>query len=524
MGKLAVVFIINTFFSFSGLAITPIVLTDSTQENCVSRKLVEYMEDTSGMLSIESVQHSPFFKTSTVPDLVNTNTHSVYWLRFLVSNQSTKPFLVEMFDFDIDEVALFVLDASGKYTQRSAGFSSPFHDRKIAHKNLIFHLNTTPNEAHWVYMRFKSSRYNVLEPMIRSYDRTLYYGFTEYLMFGVFYGLLLLMIFYNLLYFILLRTIHYLYYVLFATGILLYLVAQNGIGFQYLWPNYPILNPYMGGIGLYIGTSAMLFFAISFLELKQKNPVLMRVILVAFLVRSVFFLFQVTSPNTNHWELLDLTLLQIALVVGILVFKSGHKPARWYIVAYLLLDIAFVITWLEHNMWIESNICTVYALNVGIVLQFAFLSIGIGESVQEAYRQKNEAQANLIIEYKKNDELKQKINQELEQKVKERTKILELQNEEIQKQKEEIRTINENLEGLVQKRTSQLQDRNNRIREYAFSNAHLVRGPMARILGLTYLAKSAPDSLEKVIPLIDDNAKDLDNVIKGMTRILEETD
>ena len=84
--------------------------------------------------------------------------------------------------------------------------------------------------------------------------------------------------------------------------------------------------------------------------------------------------------------------------------------------------------------------------------------------------------------------------------------------------------MNDNLEELVKRRTNQLVARNKKIEDYSFSNSHLVRGPLARILGLAYIARIENNVDMDHIKLIEENAKDLDDVIKEMTRILEDAE
>ncbi len=101
-------------------------------------------------------------------------------------------------------------------------------------------------------------------------------------------------------------------------------------------------------------------------------------------------------------------------------------------------------------------------------------------------------------------------------------KELKDRNDEIEAQKSEIDSINDHLEELVHYRTQQLESRNNRIREYAFSNSHLVRGPLARILGLTNILEKEPELHKNVLPMIQESAIELDGVIKEITVILAE--
>ena len=518
---------IFTFFIASipvlSKATHPLILTDDLNEICLSRQMVSYFEDTSGIMTFAEIlklDKKKKFKESQAADLINKNTSSAYWLNFYLKNETDKPFRLELFDYDLDEISLFIPDSNGIYKEKKAGYSVPFFKREINHKNISFRVVIPQGTTASIYMRFKSDRHNVLEPILRSYDKLADYGFTEYLLFGLFYGLMLLMIFYNFLYFILLRKSHFIYYVIFGSGILLYITAENGTGFQFLWPDYPELNPFAGATGLFIGTTAMLFFANSFLQLNKKGSLIKKFFLASIFLRTLIFSVQLYYPDYFEWELFDIFFIQLILMAGI--WSYPYKPAKWFIIAYCLLDISFLISGLEQIGWLQSSTFTVYSFNMGIVFNFMFLSIAIGESIQDTYRLKNEADTKLILEYKKNDELKEKVNRELEQLVKERTIVLEEQNVEIQKQKEEIRKMYENLEVLVQKRTFQLEERNSKIKEYSFSNSHLVRGPLARILGLINIMKIENNISLDLFQMIEMNAKELDEVVREMNRILDE--
>jgi glucan phosphoethanolaminetransferase (alkaline phosphatase superfamily) len=71
----------------------------------------------------------------------------------------------------------------------------------------------------------------------------------------------------------------------------------------------------------------------------------------------------------------------------------------------------------------------------------------------------------------------------------EKSNEIETQNEELVQSQESLNQLNLNLENLVQERTQKIQQQNYQLIKYAYSNAHHVRGPVARILGLIQLSK-----------------------------------
>lgn len=96
------------------------------------------------------------------------------------------------------------------------------------------------------------------------------------------------------------------------------------------------------------------------------------------------------------------------------------------------------------------------------------------------------------------------------------------QNEEITQQREELQSINNTLDLLVQNRTKHIESQNQQLLEYAFFNAHKVRGPLARILGLSQLIESSEneEDFDYMIQKIKENAHEMDAVITEINVML----
>jgi len=100
------------------------------------------------------------------------------------------------------------------------------------------------------------------------------------------------------------------------------------------------------------------------------------------------------------------------------------------------------------------------------------------------------------------------------------------QNEEITAQSEEIMAMNDQLELRVRERTTSLEESNKRLVQYAYNNAHMIRGPLARLLGLTYISKISDsnngDETKELIDKIEESGNELDSVIRELGRKLTE--
>ena len=96
--------------------------------------------------------------------------------------------------------------------------------------------------------------------------------------------------------------------------------------------------------------------------------------------------------------------------------------------------------------------------------------------------------------------------------------------EELAAQNEELLTMNDHLEERVKQRTLELEQSNNRILNIGFLTSHKIRGPLASILGITQLFQlhQHTNEISEVLPKLHDRALEMDEVIKDMTKELED--
>lgn len=97
----------------------------------------------------------------------------------------------------------------------------------------------------------------------------------------------------------------------------------------------------------------------------------------------------------------------------------------------------------------------------------------------------------------------------------EKSNEIETQNEELVLSQENLSQLNSHLESLVADRTKEVQRQNQQLISYAYANAHHLRGPVARVLGLVQLSK-LDDHLDytDLFQKIEDQTREIDEVVK----------
>ncbi|WKK77818.2 hypothetical protein QYS49_12435 [Marivirga salinae] len=113
----------------------------------------------------------------------------------------------------------------------------------------------------------------------------------------------------------------------------------------------------------------------------------------------------------------------------------------------------------------------------------------------------------------------QKYSISLEEIVSERTEELRSTIEELNHANEELTFMNDGLDLIVKNRTTELEERNYQLTEYAFINSHLLRAPLARVLGLTDLIRmeSTDPRTKELMDKLFNSCGELDEIIKLMS-------
>jgi len=116
-------------------------------------------------------------------------------------------------------------------------------------------------------------------------------------------------------------------------------------------------------------------------------------------------------------------------------------------------------------------------------------------------------------------------NKKIMKTLKDQSDEIEAQNEELVQGQERLNEMNAHLEELVLEKTKNIQLQNRVLTQYAYSNAHHVRGPVARLLGLIELTKiDKNDNFPLLLKKIEEESLELDRVIKEVSANFNDID
>ncbi len=358
-----------------------------------------------------------------------------YWLEFSVRNTSSTTWYLEVSDPHIDSVALYTSDS----LVGESGFYKLFSERSYAHKNHLFHLPLAKGETRTFYLRLNPHYGIRFHFSIKSDHYNLAYALNEYGVLGMYYGIILIMAIYNLFIYLSIREKVHLFFVFYALSCGLRSFAEDGLGFQFLWPSYPLFNYY---VDLFSPPLLLISFALyseSFLNIRNRLPVLHRLILYScffyFLLFTIHFTGLLPDKSKSIFILLPFALIYISAV---LIYLKGYTPARFYVVGYSFILISLTIYIFRIYGLLPEGPLIAYCFNIGFILEVVILSFALGDKIRVEKEAKEVSQHKMFVQLQENQRLKDSLNQELEIKIRERTSELQESNEELQKAQEKI--------------------------------------------------------------------------------------
>jgi two-component system, sensor histidine kinase LadS len=437
----------------ASLAEKIVELTDTKGDYVLSGTYLEVIEDPGKKYTIQDISDSAFkgFQENATEDRFNKNSNSAYWLRFKVRNNTTsgRRFLLESYSPHSNSIQVYFPLDNQRFGRQEGGEDFKFNQRMYVTKNLIFDLPLSDTkEITTFYVRIDSRNYSAFDFRIKTVNYFLYYITNEYYFLGLYYGILIIMAVYNLLVYFTVKENVYLYYVFYVLSSAVLTMTDDGLGFQYLWPDFPTLSRPIGyTIAPIVLMITFILYASSFLDLKNRFTKLWKVMyLVTGLYLTYFFLsvFIVGSALPILYTIPFLT----AYIIACISYAKGYKASRFFILGYTFILISIVIIQLRAEHILQGNFFTVYSLNIGLVFEVVIFSFALSDRIRIIKKEKEIAQQTIIETLKIHKDLQEKVNRELEEKVTARTRELSAKNNELEEVNLKLNELNNTINGI----------------------------------------------------------------------------
>ncbi|MEW6531918.1 MAG: PAS domain S-box protein [Thermodesulfobacteriota bacterium] len=344
---------------------------------------LELYEDKTGGETIDSVQTKTFLPTDQAA-LSLGYTRSAYWIKLVVENVTQQPETLrfQISNHYLDFIDIFVKsDRKSLVEHRRAGARVPFDERFSQDIDPTLDLHFAPYERKTIFVRIQSQG-PLRIPLTLSTPEAYEHDNLNYLFFsGIFYGVMIVLIVYNIFSWSILKQDAYLYYILQLVFALTYHLGYDG-----LVPHVSIFSQPERMLHVFTATIALvvvfyILFIGSFLDARPRHPVLYRIMDVLWIGSvAIFVLFVINAYLGNQViQVCGIIVTSVLVVITGVMWYEREAYARFVFLGNLAAPVFAAL----HSSLLVGilpyNPLLLQSLKVGFLVQGAFFTLALAD-------------------------------------------------------------------------------------------------------------------------------------------------
>lgn len=407
-------------------------ITDQQPSSFISASM-EQLVDSTNRLTVEQVRQNTGFVQLNGRIPVFAGTIKNAWFRFTVQNQSLSPTLLLNIAYpNLSRVTLYIQDSSHTRLLGEQGNEVRSSATVGGSPNLVYDLKLAPGSRQSYLMHVYSEHPIILPAEVHTYEALHDSINLQSIVTGLYLGVLAVMFLYNLFLFYGTRDSSYLFYIVYIFCLALAQVTAAGYGYRYIWPEQAWINRYAVVFTSTFSSLSGLLFSMHFLRTAFYTPRLHRwlwvlaSVYIAGLLCSLISWLDISYAILNYNGLVSVITV---LATSVVIARKGFRAAYFYLFAWLLLLVSFMVLIFRNLSLVPYNNFTTYTFYLGSALEVALLSIALADKINALRKEKEQSQAEALKVSLENEKLVRDQNLILEKKVAERTEELQSSNE-----------------------------------------------------------------------------------------------
>ena len=321
-----------------------------------------------------------------------------HWIAFELYNDS--PELVRRFlsieTAWLDKIDIYLFHDDQIVSHRSMGDQYPFHFRPVNSRLFSIEQHVLPGKT-LVLLRIESPDPLLLPIYLRDYDSHQRYSELDAYSYGLLYGVMLALLFYNLMLYSGIKHRQYLYYAIYLFMFVLMNLSYTGHSFRWLWPDAVQLQQWANPLLMILYSVSGLIFAIAFLDIRKAAPKISTWIsrfCIAIMAGLMIFYW---LPNGQQLALYlsfstILTFTLLMLLLGVVALYAGNRAAYYFLVASVVATVGGTITALTVWGIIPYHLLGYRAVDIGTVIESILLALALADQFRRNQRQRLKAE------------------------------------------------------------------------------------------------------------------------------------
>lgn len=314
-----------------------------------------------------------------------------FWLQCTMKNDAntTSSKIFELGFTAMDYVDFYEFDQNKTLKNHfKSGDLRDISERKIRNKNHIFPLNFESNEIKTIYLQVQNSGAVTID--CKLYDRFYYFnevhsGKNAFIV--SFLALIIFLMLYNLILFISLKDISFIYYFLAMASMLIYQSTLFGVAYEYfsfvgLW-NLTLAVNISGGLF----TAFSVLFVSSYFELHKYSPKLHKInqrVVIGFyiLVLSLLILNIAYLQIASLLPLFGMLMIIWIFTLAIIGHKKSQINARYIFIGWGISGVLMSIYVLQIAGVVHIKIIDDLSIRIGTLAEMVFFSFALGDKLR----------------------------------------------------------------------------------------------------------------------------------------------
>lgn len=363
---------------------------------------IAVFEDPAGRHTIDQIRalSKGSFKRLPGGRLAGGLSKSTWWLRLRLPSQFAVPQVLDVASAVLDHADLFLVRDGRLIRREDSGESVAYNRRPYPERRIAFRLAVT-DAGSMVYIRLRADGFVTAEPRLQSEAAFLQSRADQAIVDGFFFGALGFVVIFNFFLYFGFRDRVFLAYAALMTALMGFTAKLHGYLDQFVWPgSADLANPATATLAL-LAVIAPTYFVRNFLQLPSRQPLLNYAYLGLMLAAAAVI---VAQPLLAFGQviltaaLLGLVGVGLWLTSMIRAMFQGYTPAIYLFAGQLFIAPATIALMLRANGTLPSNLLTLNVLELSLIGEAIFISLGLSSRVALLRREKRAVEATLESE------------------------------------------------------------------------------------------------------------------------------
>ncbi|NJL88672.1 MAG: EAL domain-containing protein [Coleofasciculaceae cyanobacterium SM2_1_6] len=354
---------------------------------------LQFLKDSDKNLTIEDVS-SPAFSQQFFPSKWNPPsfgyTNFTYWARLPIANTTDRDleWILFLEHQLIDHIHLYVPDQTQNQSQKwnviKTGLLHPFTTRDIPDRLFAFRIPLPAHSQQTIYLCLETSTSLIIDAHLSSPSVFWQHRSTTNFLIGISYGVVIFAVLYNLLLLFSLKDLGYLYYIIISLGTSSRFAMVDGLIIQYFWQYQVTWNNSIIFLGPLVAVFAILQWTSEFLQIRELFLPwhrYLRGFQVASILLLIGFLLFPFRAMVSLGAIFLLSTSCFTASLGILAYRRGYYPARYYLLSCFSLFLSIFLIQLAFLGVIPASVWIREFPRFGVIALMIFLSLALGDRI-----------------------------------------------------------------------------------------------------------------------------------------------